>query len=494
MKKYVCEALKQMAEIIAREKFSPNIPLRAEGMGYEEIEKLIPTLKYSNIILKYVSSPSSEIVEVVGPRGAGKTTNILASFMTLNERDVFASGIYFDVLSGEIKVFDPRSYISKEELEEKGFINKNQKELINEAKVVAIDNWHYVSDLTTDEKTKEIGEKIIDELAERTLEELNKDKKIIISTEEYLKYYKDFTDSENFKELVDYPRIIIEISPPEFEKLCSVYNVKVDEKIKSMWNLYSDFSARSFVNMINKFGRKSNGIIEVKWEYVINKCRKKIDESLGKLINDKYLLKFVLDNPKIKSPKTVKYILGGKYEIEYWKEELKEVEKDLLGTSEKLRKIENKEKIKEYFRIKEKLKKIKNEKSGAYRKFIKTGDTSYLIKTGEYDLKIRELENRLKNIEITSTFEEYKKIKSEYNRLSLKKRKIENAINILSKPPYNLKGEKLKERINTLLKVYDDKGQLRIDPLREEFLNAINVSSYFNEILLKVFPELSDYR
>ena len=206
--------------------------------------------------------------------------------------------------------------------------------------------------------------------------------KIIISTEEPLKYYKDFTNSENFKELVDYTR-----------------------------------------------------------EYVISELPR----------------------------------LYGR-------------------ASEKLRKIENKEEIKEYFEIKEKLKKIKNEKSGAYRKFVKTRDTSYLIKTGEYDLKIRELENRLKNIETTSTFEEYKKIKSEYNRLSLKKRKIENAIDILSKPPYNLKGEKLKERINTLLKVYDDKGQLRIDPLREEFLNAINVSSYFNEILLKVFPELSDYR
>ena len=52
--------------------------------------------------------------------------------------------------------------------------------MINEAEIAAIDNWHYVNDLVTDKKTKEIGERIIDELAERTLEELNNGKNYYI--------------------------------------------------------------------------------------------------------------------------------------------------------------------------------------------------------------------------------------------------------------------------------------------------------------------------
>ena len=489
---YVRRAIKQMAEKIAREKFSPNIPLRAEDMEYKLLEKLMPALKYPDIILKWGHYPYSEIVEVVGPRGVGKTTNILGALNLLNKNDIFASGIYFDVVTGDIKMFDPRSYISREELEKKGITKKNPRELIKEAQVVVIDNWHYINDLTKIKETKETGEYLIDELSQRTLEELGDNKNIIISTEDHIKDYVNFTESENFKELANYPRITVEMSPPEFERLCFVYNVKVDEKIESMWNLYSDFSARSFVNMINKFGRKSNGIVEVKWGYVVDRYRDKIDESLGKLIDDEDLLKFVINNPVIEPSKTVKYILGGKYETEYWKEKLKEVEKEYLEISERLLEIENKEDIKRYFEIKGKLKNIKNRKSRIHTKFLETKDPTYLTDIEEYNSKIRDLESELKNLESNPIFKEYKKIKSERTKLNIEKGKINHAINILSRPPYNLEGEKLRDRIETLARVYDNKGQLRIDPIRDEFLNEINVGSYFNELLFKAFPELID--
>ncbi len=105
-----------------------NIPLRAEKMDYfqlRNLKKILPELGEN--IAKSLSS--NNIIQVVGPKGVGKTIHLLAYFLDITEGNVdsdvdylFPGGIYFDVETGKMDIFDPKIYCSEEYLTKNSWI------------------------------------------------------------------------------------------------------------------------------------------------------------------------------------------------------------------------------------------------------------------------------------------------------------------------------------------------------------------------------------
>ena len=114
------------------------------------------------------------------------------------------------------------------------------------------------------------------ELAIRTLEEIDEDKKVIISSEEPIITLATKSEVDELYDLNSKIEDTIGIRPSSFSTLCKAYNVKTDPEIEEIWKKESDHQPRSWVNMLNKFGKKIDNVIELRWGYIIeNKKRKR---------------------------------------------------------------------------------------------------------------------------------------------------------------------------------------------------------------------------
>ncbi|MBO8179182.1 MAG: hypothetical protein H0Z19_01665 [Archaeoglobus sp.] len=202
------------------------------------------------------------ILEIPAPKGIGKTLNVFGAFNTIikSNPELLPISIGFDPTDGKIKIHNINCYINAEHLEKRDYLlDLNPKELVKEADIISFDNIHYVCDLA---RENIVSPDVMDIIAKAILDEIEEGKKIILPTENGLKYY--FCIANENGEFVELVKFIgkyeyfhrMYMFPPSVDDLCKIYNVELSEEVKVLWNKFSYNLPRSFVNMINLFGRK----------------------------------------------------------------------------------------------------------------------------------------------------------------------------------------------------------------------------------------------
>ncbi len=282
-----------------------KIPLRAEDADrqfIEHVKKHTVDRGAPAAIIDILND--SDVVEVLAPKGVGKTLSV---YVTLNvlweEKKVHSSGIYFDPETGKISVIDSKKYCDDE-----SFTSLPPKKQVEEAEVLVVDNWHYVADVVLEGY---LHEKFADTLARATVDEIESGKRVLIVTESPIThYYALGMNGRSVKELVDYvsdPMKRVEVFPPSLSTLANIYRVYVDKEVRALWEKYSDGTPRTFANMVNALGREIT--YEKLREWVFRKLSDKVGRKYGSKIPKtiKKAYEFVRQNPVF--PKDFKQIL-----------------------------------------------------------------------------------------------------------------------------------------------------------------------------------------
>jgi hypothetical protein len=199
----------------------PKLEERAENHSYEDLKEL----KYenwvvTNLVRYYISSPTNYPIFLLGPRGIGKTFNVLKALsIELNENKEFIPVVFTYPPGGPSEVLDPLKLASRDVWGERYSILQScrtNEDFINNSTLVVYDDIHYR--FANILKGREDPSNLSNELS-KVLERAKDGKKVVLISEDPLlayieELYRQGFDREILKQfdeislkLGKYPRI-----------------------------------------------------------------------------------------------------------------------------------------------------------------------------------------------------------------------------------------------------------------------------------------------
>jgi GTPase SAR1 family protein len=272
---------------------------RAENHNYEDLKELkVENRVITNLVRDYISSQTTYPIFLLGPRGSGKTFNIMKALSKeLNENKDFIPVVFTYQPGGPSEVLEPLKLASKDVWGERYSILQScrtDEDFMNNSTLVVYDDIHYrFGDVL---KGREDPSNLSNQLSKVLKQAKNGKKVILISEDPLIAYieelYRQGFDQEilnQFDEislqLGQYPRTqnttyeelqkfrqkmnyiafweVPPLGPKDIRNILEDYNIKIDEQTAHFLHFFSS-NPRFYLKLAKAIGKNEISMKDVK--------------------------------------------------------------------------------------------------------------------------------------------------------------------------------------------------------------------------------------
>ena len=257
---------------------------RAEDFDFEALKAVyLPNNSFKNRLLEYLLSDEKEPRFILGPKGVGKTLNVLLSLSeAIVSKPEFLPVMFIYKDRNRLEHLNPDRLASQEIWKGRYQTLKScssKEELMQKANAIVYDDLHWIFEAMVEGR---IEPQVIIEDLKRILFEVNQGKKAILISESPLNLYNDILNIKELSELLpkfgQYPKSLdrmnleeqrkimdemhyiaqLEVPKPSFEdwkQLFNIYCVDADEEVRNL--LYNSSTyPRAFIKFMKLFQSK----------------------------------------------------------------------------------------------------------------------------------------------------------------------------------------------------------------------------------------------
>ena len=259
---------------------------RAENLDFESLNELSSAQNLRYRLEDYFCSDEKRPIFVLGPKGSGKTFQVMKALSeTVYRNKEFVPAMFIFERSKKVELLDPLKIASPEIWGERlELYSQDRKELLRSSNAIVVDDIHYICEAIV---KKEFDPNKLIKFLKGVLDYVDAGKKAVLVSEDLVNFYTkdlgikefdelwpkfglhprpfcdDVKEWERFSDKIDY-LAFREVSPYSYEEWCSlVANYGVDVQAPFDFVLYNlNPKPRAFVRFAKLFQPKAQIIIE----------------------------------------------------------------------------------------------------------------------------------------------------------------------------------------------------------------------------------------